>query len=201
MRVLVQWTRSDPDDWQEIDAADWPHLPGRSVPAEGQLGGDDDLPGWVHRLNVQGIQFIGDHYAVEHLGPDRCRVTAWFDDPDSYPPDQWQAIQVTFNPPRRDPQLGGAWNTDQDIVVFAAPGSHWWAMAGLSEHRVRPWVEFHPPALSVTRHGIWVTDELNAAHEARLSARGVREWIPDLGVRPDGSRIPLGPQPPGADLP
>lgn len=177
MRVLLQWTQRNPRDWVAIDSAAWAALPDLGVPAEGQVGGENDVPGWVHSLNCQGVSFVGDHYAVEHL-PDGCRVTVWWDDLDSYPDGQWYARRWTFLPLAPDPRFGGAINTRQSQVVYAQPEAMalFDAAGPVENTEYRPWGEFVlPPSLAV-RHGIWVTDGLNLAHERAQSPHGWREW-------------------------
>jgi hypothetical protein len=39
-----------------------------------------------------------------------------------------------------------------------------------------PWSGFEPPAAAVTRHGVWLPDDLYDAHEKAVSHRGWREW-------------------------
>ena len=86
MKLLVQWTARDPTDWIEIDSREWPVQPKRPVPQAGALGARDNTPGHPYRLNVQGVEFTGDHYAVETLPNGDCRVFCWNDDPGDYPP-------------------------------------------------------------------------------------------------------------------
>jgi hypothetical protein len=187
VKVLVQWTQGTPADWTEVDSGTWQTLPDRGLPAPAVLGGVDNNLGWVHRLNCQGVSFIGDHYAVEDI-PGGCRVTAWWDDPDSYPDGQWYARVMTFLDPAPDERIGGAMNTRQSQVVYAQPdalatfaAAFLVTVADLDtavENCVfRPWTDFVPPPTSATRHGIWTSDELNRGHEQALSVRGWRDWL------------------------
>ncbi len=65
MKIFVQWSTLDPEDWQEIDSSDWINLPQGPVPSNHNLS-NEKL--WVHALNVQGIVFMSfDHYAVEDI--------------------------------------------------------------------------------------------------------------------------------------
>lgn len=179
MRVLVQWTRAHPRGWEEVDSAAFGQMPVRPLPGPGVLGGADDVPGWVHRLNVQGVELTADHYAVEPLPGGGCRVFAWNDDPEDYPPGEKYARVLEFLPLAPDARFGGAWNTRQRQVVYAEPAvlgrmtGH-----GPVEHtEFRPWAEFVAPPEMITRHGVWVADALNARHDAALTVRGWREWI------------------------
>jgi hypothetical protein len=187
MKVLYQWTQGVPGDWLEVESADWPALPERPLPSTSELGGADNNPGWIHRLNCQGVSFIGDHYAVEDI-PGGCRITAWWDDLDSYPDGQWYARVMTFLDPAPD-TVTGLMNTRQSQVIYAQPdalatfaAAYHVAVADLDtavENCVfRPWADFVPPPTSAVRHGIWTSDELNVGHEQALSTRGWREWVP-----------------------
>ncbi len=177
MKVLLQWTIETPSDWVELDSADWANLPSKPLPVGRER--IDSLPGWISRLNIQGVDFCGyDHYAVEDLQDGACRVTVWKDDPDDIPTDvlgEFYARVWTFLPLAPDPKMGGAWNTRQSQVIYAGPKLRQFYLDNPTEHtEVRPWEEFVPPAL--TRHGIWMPDALMAAHDAARTKRGWREW-------------------------
>ena len=62
MKVLVQWSKAAPEDWHEIDSADWATLAKRPVPTGGEI--IDQTPGWIYQVNIQGVCFSADHYAV-----------------------------------------------------------------------------------------------------------------------------------------
>lgn len=186
MRVLIQHARRNPRDWEAVDSTDWGRLPARPLPSV--VGGQDDEPGWVMRLNVQGVSFVGyDHYAVEPL-PDRaCRVTVWKDDPDDLPTDalgEFYARVWTFLPLAPDARIGGRYNTRQSQVVYAGPRLTRFYEDNPTENTVvRSWGEFAPPPDAVVRHGVWVPDELMSAHDAALSHRGWREWTDGVPAR------------------
>ena len=109
MKVLVQWTRRNPQDWQELDSSAWSGLAKLPDPTVGQLGGQDNTIGWIFGLNVQGIMMDGaDHYAIEDLPDGGLRVSRWFDDPDNLSLGESAHGQVwTFHPPAHDPFLHG----------------------------------------------------------------------------------------------
>lgn len=173
MRVLVQWTRRNPRDWEELDSADWASLPERPIPAPGKLGGKDDQPGWILAVCVQGVIFSGhDHYSVEEI-PDGCRVTIWDDDPEDVLPTPWIAARWTFLDPAPDSRYEGQVNTRQWVEywhVEDVPGA-----ASGGPHRT------HHPSTFVApdhaRHGIWVSQQKLDQHNAARSHRGWQEWI------------------------
>lgn len=182
MKVLVQWATLTPGDWQEHDSAAWESLPAKPEPRGGEAV--DDALGWVNRLNVQGVEFTGDHYAVEHLR-NGCRVICWDDDPADIPPDEFCARVWTFRPLAPDPRIGGRYNTRQSQVVYAAPA----AMARLLRNApyentiLVPWAEFVPPPARLMRHGIWLSDDLYRRHGEALTPRGWREWTEGVPAR------------------
>jgi hypothetical protein len=181
MKVLVQWALMTPSDYIEIDSSEWATLPKKGLPGPSQLGGGNDDLGWVNRLNVQGIEFMADHYAVEHL-LDGCRVTTWYDDPEDYSPGVFYARVWTFLDPAPDASLGGLMNTRQSQVVYAAPTllQKFWDDSqgnGYENTELRPWDEFEPPDDSIIRHGVWLPEGLYAAHETSKVERGWREWV------------------------
>lgn len=174
MRVLVQWALQTPQDWVELDVQDkgagsraWRNLPSRPEPTTGQLGGQDNIPGWVFDVNVQGVLFGGnDHIAVEPI-ENGVRVYAWSDDPDdgTIPTGSvWE-----FLPPAPDPGHGGQLNTRQTVVRYSDRPE-------LQAIGFLPFSQFPTPPAEIIRHGVWLTDELSAAHIAARQRHGWREW-------------------------
>lgn len=182
MRTLVQWSLDRPADWAEFDAADWANSPKRPVP----LGPSEinAQPGLVCGLNIQGVSFDGDHYAVEALPGGLIRATVWNDDPEDYPPG-WRSARVrTFAPLAPDPLFGGAINTRQTSLVYVEDAiRREYERAGWNPAELRPWSEFVAPPEHLTRHGAWLPDALYERHWTKRSLRGWREWID--GVPPD----------------
>lgn len=175
MKVLVQWARSNPGDWEEVDSAQWaatPKKPNLTGSAPGQ--GLDDLPGHVAALNVQGVSFYSDHYHVEHIDDETIKVTVWEDDP-VHGPKSKRAMVWTFKTLAPDPGVDGMYNTRQTKEVFAEENSKL-----RMEHGgwvgVRDWSEFSPPAEVETRHGRMLPDQLWEKHCAKRPVRGWREW-------------------------
>lgn len=198
MKVLVQWSKAGPGDWEEVDSSAWAGLPSRPVPAGGEL--IDDAPGWVTALNVQGVEFTGyDHYAVEELadGSGGIRIIVWNDDPEDQDlaavrrirqdqgpfPRGFYGQVWTFFPLAPDPALGGVWNTQQTCEWFAEAGevSEYFSgrLPGFPSEPpipVRPWGELPVPASASVRHGVWMPPGLMDAHLRAQSRRGWREW-------------------------
>jgi len=188
MKILLQWSLATPKGWVEIDSAEWSHIPKKSEPLGGQVV--DNAPGWIHYLNVQGVVFTADHYAVEDLddASGGIRVTMWNDDPEDYPEGEKYARVFTFLPLAPDPQFGGAWNTRQSKVIYAQTAVLARMTKPSKNTQFRPWEEFVRPPERPTRHGIWTDNALNVAHVA-LSVgqpRGWREWtegVPEQFIR------------------
>ena len=178
MKCCLQWTQQNPTDWIELDSSAWESLAKRPVPDVGELGGVDDTPGWVFDLNIQGYQFAGaDHYAVEDVGGGGVRVTVWNDDAGDILPDEFFAEVWTLMPLAADANLGGAINTVQSRVVYAAPTAFAkWTKYPIENTTVKPWSEFVAPDAAVTRHGIWATDVLAGTHEKAVTEQGWRDF-------------------------
>ena len=200
MRILYQWAQRDPTDWQQMDSALWGTLPVRPEPNPGQLGGQNNIPGWLRNVSVQGITCEGyDHVAIEEvvIGLDTgVRLTTWNDDPDDYPLEERQGIVWTILPLAPDPQLGMAINTRQSCVRYCG-GARYTRLAASPPQNttVRPWAEFVAPPAAVTRHGVWLTDAKQAEHvaaapQARWSWRHAVEHLPEneTEIASDGRR-------------
>lgn len=173
MRIYLQWAKATPEDWVSVDVtrvAQVRNLPKKPVPTTGAVV--DDAAGWLCGVNCQGIDFSGyDHTAIEVVG-DGLRITGWQDDTADFGDTRW-ATEWTLMPPAPDPALGGRVNTVQSRRVWATPDSAAW-FPGVP---VLPWAQFAPPATNLTIHGVWLTDELFAAHLARRTPHGWREWV------------------------
>lgn len=188
MRVDVQDALLTPENWRSVDSRDYGNEPAKPAPVGGEI--IDGQKGWGCRLCVQGIRFTSDHNAVKHL-IDGCEVTSWSDDPDDeqdHPlwspndPQEWwfRAHVVRFRDLAPDPNLGGAINTNTTRILYAGRRikEEWEKKSPQGYHNliIRPWEEFIPPAPNITRHGIWLPDDLHAAHEKILSRQNWRAW-------------------------
>ena len=173
MRVLVQWTKLNPEDWVELDVRNtgpfrkaWENLPAKPLPAGGEA--IDNALGWVFDINVQGIHFGGsDHYAVEPTAGG-VRVTTWNDDSEDYPPGTRFATRWDLLDPALDPAVGQV-NTRQTRTMWHEDQTRF--------PDALPWSQFVPPPAAVTRHGIWLPEALMNQHLAARQSHGWREWI------------------------
>jgi hypothetical protein len=177
MKVLVQWALASPEDWVEIDSKLWSSLPQGPVPDD--LNFDHIVTSqkrWIHALNVQGIIFMGfDHYAIEDI-PDGILVTCWNDDTGDWVGDRhaevWTILEPAF-----DAKINKI-NTRQTVEIFAENRER---MIRYNDIKncigIYPWRSFEPPSNTVTRHGIWVSNELNDRLIAERSTHGWREWL------------------------
>ena len=175
-----------------MPAQAWAGLPKRPVPLPGELGGQDNTPGWIANVMVQGLTANGyDHVAVEALPADGVRLSMWNDDPVDWP-GQRVAHIWTILPLAPDPTFGSG---DRERLLNSVRNEQ-----GISEDRraevlahlndpanyplntrqsqviyadnvaryagqdVRPWSEFVPPPEAVTRHGVMLTNEKWAEH-------------------------------------
>lgn len=180
MKLLVQWARSQPGGWEEVEASQWRHLPKRPDPT-GQPHGVDHRPGWIAQVNIQGLVPTADHYAVEHVDDETLRLTLWFDDP-SYVTDGYYAVVWTIKTLAPDPKHGGAINTRQSAVVYAEGDAYdrFANKSGGGWPDVRPWSEFVPPAEEHVRHGKQLSDEQWEAHQQATPLRGWRHFTEGL---------------------
>jgi hypothetical protein len=183
VKLLYQWAQRDPTDWQQVDSGLWSTLATRAEPGSGQIGGGNNVLGWVNDLVCQGLHFNGsDHLAVEDVlvGLEAgVRITNWWDDPIDNPPPERRARVWTILPLAPDPNLGGAINTRQRQDVYCE-GQRFLDLSASPPQNttVLPWASFVPPAAAITRHQVWLTDAKYAEHTlATRSFRGDRlEW-------------------------
>lgn len=173
MKVYIQWAKTTPEDWTAVDLSRLSQI--RNLPKKGLPGPTsvlDNNPGWLCGLNCQGIDFSGyDHTAIELVG-DGLRITGWQDDTADFGDTRW-ATEWTLMPPAPDPALGGVMNTVQSRRVWATPDAAVW----FPNQTVLPWSEFVVPPTNLTVHGIWMPDELFAAHKAIRTPHGWRDWL------------------------
>lgn len=77
-------------------------------------------------------------------------------------------------------KLGGAITPHTTRVLYAGKRvlEQWTNNSpnGYQDMILKPWEEFVLPALGLTRHGIWVSDELEVKHEEVLSLPNWRAW-------------------------
>jgi len=146
MKIYVQWSKSPVDPtWELIDSQEWGNLPRNPI----------------QQINVQGMRFSGDHYAVIHEA-DRIRVFCWNDDPGDWTPEQYESDEIIFYPVRK---YNGIVNTKIQRVRYLGKkydnlkGHEGHGTAGLDI--IKHYSEFEKPSDALIRHGVWVTDEDN----------------------------------------
>jgi hypothetical protein len=143
--------------------------------------GANSTPGWVNAINVQGVNFEADHYAVEDI-PDGCKVTVWNDDLTDRPATEFYAAEWTFLTLAPDETIGGLYNTRQSQVVYIGSGL---SIESSPDRVVKPWAEFILPDSSLVRHGIWMSDTDFALTVESRTLKGWREWtegVPEENV-------------------
>ena len=123
---MYQWAQRDPRPWQQIDSSLWATLSNRREPNSGEIGGSNNVEGWLCSVSVQGITCNGmDHVAVEDVvvaGESGVRLTVWNDDPVDFLPDEFQAMVWTILPLAPDRSLGMAISTRQSCVWYCGGG-------------------------------------------------------------------------------
>lgn len=178
MRVCYQPTLAAPTDWFETDSREWHKIAKKGIPVGGET--IDGAPGWIHRGCVQGVEFAGDHHAIEHLPNNGLRYYLWNDDPIDYPPGERFAEVWTFKTLAPDSRFNGALNTRQSRVIYADKGGRLWkvfvANGPVENTTLLDWSLFPKPNEAITRHGIMVSDKLNEEHGKRYVPQGWRTW-------------------------
>ncbi len=169
MRVDIQWTTDRAAAWISVDSRDWPNLPSKPLPRGGER--IDNQPGWIESINIQGVHFRGDHYAVTDRG-DHVEVAVWSDDQE----DQdrgWHYARVW----KFWPVVGGVTRQEKTLYPEADIGQRLvdWHPGGIQDTEIKTLQEFVPPSERFIRHGIWVPDQLQLEHEAFPMA-SFRDW-------------------------
>lgn len=186
MKTLIQWTQANPEDWLEIDSSQFSVLARKAEPVGGEL--IDNTPGWIAGLNIQGVNFVADHYHIRDV-PDGIVVTMWNDDPTDFPVGTRYARVWTILSIAPDANRGGALNTRQSEVIYAdTPGDFPLAQ----NTTVLPWADFTPPVNPI--HGIQVSDSLFTQHKAARRLEGWRNWTEGLDASELGDDGRIKPQ-------
>jgi len=168
MKILVQWAKSVPEDWEEVDSDDWHKL------AKKDKGSPlDDQSGLIASINVQGVIFTDfDYCHVESIADRGCRVSFWNDD-DPRGITCWE-----FLPLAPDPQVGNQHNTRQSRVVYSDDVTTRDLYQNIEKTILRSKEEFESPPAHRIRHGHKLLDaELRKNHDEITTKRGWREWI------------------------
>ena len=207
MRVYVQWTRANPQDWESLDITkdgDWRKLAKKPEPLEGMagtmqadLGGafgiktvldpshiTADDPGWWYEFECQGVRFGGFDHLHLKTGTGLV-VTAWNDDPLDHAGD-FRAVEYTFRLPRSDMTNGGALVPNIQVRGWAESQATLDRYANNREGGgdivypwiVADWAAFSAPGpANMVMHGIWMEPALVAAHDAAITMRGFRHFL------------------------
>lgn len=175
MKIYVQWSLDTPETWREYDSSEWALLPAKPIPTGGEI--IDAGLGWITSISVQGINFTGDHFAVEdHV--DFLDVFAWWDDPDDYPPEWQGGHRYRFYPPtvKENRWAEKYWDTNIEHELYGGTLMYdQWnrPIEGSVTKRIG---EFIPPPINLIRHGIWLPDDLYEAHSALQGPVGWHQY-------------------------
>ena len=180
MRIGFQDTLAQPGDWRWFDSREWTAQPCAPIPDGHE---PRDVPGWGHGLNVQGVVFVGDFYAVEHIDSETIRVVVWNDDPKYFLVDEGFVDVWTFKNLAPDPKLGGAINTRQTRQKYMHKGGAAWLnhvrlglMPGVNLKDLSDLPRFDLKKIP----GLMVSDELHELHKAARSHPSWRSWTEGL---------------------
>ena len=173
MKFLFQPTLATPGAWEEYDSGDWRGLAKKPLPTGREA--IDDVRGWCHGINVQGVEFQGDHYHVEEIRGG-LRVTVIHDDPIDSPAGFRFARVWDFLLLAEDPAFGNAFNTRQSQVVYHEASVDVGQGTPKKNTTFLPWVDFVPPPDVALMHGKQTTSALDQAHRDRRGLRGWREF-------------------------
>jgi len=168
MKILVQWAKSTPEDWEEIDSDDWHKLAKKDKGAA-----VDDQSGTIHCVNIQGVGFTGyDHYHVESINDRGCKITAWNDDPDGEEATIWE-----FLPLAPDPLVGGRYNTRQSRMVYVDKEDKRSYYLRTEKTSVLYRSEFKEPEDKRIRHGHQTDPDTHKLYHEAAPSGGWDDWI------------------------
>ena len=178
MKLYVQWALKEPKDWVELDSSQWINLPKGDIPtSETELPEAEEL--YINQVNIQGVEFrTYDHYAVDSSNGDCIKITCWNDDPEDHEGD-FYAVTWTFCNPRYDPVVGSI-NTVQSWIAFIQSRERRKTIENYNISNltfIGPWEEFEEPEPEITRHGIWMPDDLYEYSTSMTTSHGWREWV------------------------
>ena len=204
MRIEYQWALDPAAPWEAVDSVDWASLPSRPAPAPtgpglggavplgpGQGGGEnrpggrlqpplDGSPGWLYRVNVQGIDVKAcEHLAVVDGGAEGwVEVTTWWTEDAGIPAgaQRWKLWPGWERNTYRTPYgLETHEGPRQELTVWTDAQEvrdQWaetWASGGpVVVHDLAAFVE---PAPALVRHGVSMSPAAKAAHLAHLGSR------------------------------
>lgn len=189
MKVLLQWTLSDPQDYEEVEFTNamWRGLPRRPIPSNPQAA--DNVPGYLFSFVIQGVIFSGfDHYACEEIDGGGIRSFAWNDDLEDEGTDfRWGQVREfrpgwidnTYEVPGGKIRHEGpdqkltVYSEDIPAMALAFPQYDSYGPVALLD-----WSLFPTPSPAITLHGVWVHDEaLYKRHLDVVRPVDWREWM------------------------
>ena len=183
MKILVQWARRNPKGWEELDSSKWVATTRQPPPEEDHKL--RDVPGWVYRLNVQGIEFQAQYIAVEHLGtrslfqrltgrsgPSGCKVYAWFDGPTVRNRRLSWAEVWTFT----EPAIQSGPSYTREGFAYSR-GKPYLRNRGFQDVEIKTWNEFHPPAETLRRSGMELFAEVEDRHRDAALPVSWQDWL------------------------
>lgn len=183
MLVQVQWATDPPEDWVNIDSKDWWKLPKKDEPIGNEIL--DSTPGWVCRMNIQGVPFVGfDHYALwEESATGAVYFAGWANDLEERPNEEFEGQIWIFQPVFDSPPYTNQILHIYDGSIPAARrmailnGKKWMTTGGLvNQYKFTDYQWSNIPN-KIVRHGIWMSDELYLAHKGFKPA-DLRAWLP-----------------------
>ena len=172
MKIFIQWATDPKSSPEELDSSQWKNLPKRLEPDGTET--IDNTKGWIQSLSVHGVTFKGDHCAIvenpQGFPVGSIKVIMWVDDQTDRIPDEMFARERVFQPMilRK-----GKWIPPQSEVIYITEvmKQDWEGRKILPIINngitvpVKPFSDFIHPEDSLIRHGIWVSDNLNAEYE------------------------------------
>ena len=178
MRLYVQWALKEPKDWVAIDSTQWSNLPKGNTPtSETELPESEKL--YINQINIQGVAFrTYDHYAIHDDRTGCVKITCWNDDLEDHDGD-FYAVVWTFCNPRYDPIVGCV-NTVQSWITFVQSKERRKNIESYNIANLKylgSWEEFEEPEPELTRHGIWMPDDLFEHSLEVVTPHGWYEWV------------------------
>jgi hypothetical protein len=187
----VQWTTDPARGLQRIKIEDWPNIPNKGEPPfdrthvydnerkriVGFTGRNviiDETEGWIYQICLHGITMSGDHIAVESFD-DHVRIIQWDDDlndPETLFPSARirrfynYIVETTCQIENKGTVKFKGFKHEMDIYVpvdqieiIERP----FCTGGFGN--VLDYATFVKPSNDITRHGIWMTNNLLDQHK------------------------------------
>ncbi len=198
----VQWTTNPAVDLQQIRIEDWPSIANKGEPAPDRTPIYDDkheriidfsgtevtidtTEGWIYQICLHGIIMSGDHIGVESFA-DHIKITVWNDDPgdpETLFPNAMvrrfynDIVEVVHRIDSQRTMRFKGLKHELDIYVPAdqiARIERPLCTGGLAN--VFDYATLITPPSNVTRHGIWITNDLLDQHKI-YKPSGWESWL------------------------